>query len=161
MTGKMGLDLKSFGNLAKDWSDWRDVAADIPLSVPGSDLLRAVTDERRMWELLLSSMAHVLVGPQARREGYIPEIGMQERLIEFTQQLSASVLAPPPPGFEEVASEVATIPYEELLQEAPRLAGVLEATTHAALSGALLHLYCKNKYPNGGADYRRCLIGGA
>lgn len=160
MTGKTGLDLESFGSFAEDWSTWRKLAAGLPSSVPGSELLRAVTGERSTWELLLSSMAYVLVGPQAQEEGYLPEIGMQDRLTGLALELSASDVSPPPLGFAEVTEKVATLPYSELLEKAPFLRVVLEGTTRTALSGSLLFMYCRKKYPDDRAGFERCLITG-
>jgi hypothetical protein len=160
MAGKIGLDLKSFRGLAKDWTDWRDTLTDAPESAPGYDLLRAATEDRVTWELLLSSLAYVLVGPKSVLEGYVPEIALQERITRLVYEL-AETQGDAPDGFSYIAYQVGGSSYPDLMKVAPHFAGVLESTTPSSFSGALLYLYCRNKYPNGGSDYQQCLITGA
>ncbi|KAF1721707.1 hypothetical protein CSC75_05695 [Pseudoxanthomonas wuyuanensis] len=156
------MDLEAFGAFAQDWPAWREEAEDVPSDMPDAELLVSLTRHRPTWELLLTSVAYLLADPrkEAESDASMDEAEMRGRITELADALGSPAGERSVPGFAAIASRVATLPYAELLAGAPRLFSLLEGTSVAAVRGLMRHIYCKQRYPKGGAQYRQCLLSG-
>lgn len=151
------VGIEQFRTLATEWSQLRRLVGQrAAVASPSAEsqlaVLSAISQARGTWELAVAAAAYsVLRAPTLVESRTGTDLAVVVDALESLAR-RAKLL-----GFPDIVSEVATLPLNTLLRQAPRLSSILRRAAPLTAASMACTAFCLSQHPNDAAGFLRCM----
>jgi len=151
------VGIEQFRTLSTEWARFRrlvspSAAAAAPSAESQLATLSAISQGRGTWELAVAAAAYSLLrAPPLVKSRPGTDLTL---VVGALESLAGRAKLP---AFQNIVSEVATLPMNTLLRQAPRLSSILRRAAPLTAASMACTAFCLSQHPNDAAGFLRCM----
>jgi hypothetical protein len=158
MADQEDIGFEHLRTLATEWPRFKEMLAQRDLAVhrladPALSLMSSASQRRGTWELSLAVAGYSLV----ERAPDMPSGPAGDFTVIVNRLVTSRDRSLRLPGFSQVASQVATLPFNKLIHHAPLLNSIARDIEPLTVSSLACTAFCLNRYPNDREAFIRCV----